>query len=485
MSGHMAGSRRAVLLLCAALLTWAASPAAAQAPGQAGAMTLDEAIRTSISQNRELSGARLELAGASARVREAWSAVYPTVNASASYTRNVEVPGQFMPARFFDPDAGENEQILVRFGADNSWSGALRLEQPLFQAAAFIGVGAAARYNALQTEVVRGKTQEIVTRTRRAYYDVLLAREAARLNSESVRRVRQSLEETRAMNRAGLVGDYDVLRLEVELANLEPLLRRSENTLEASRRSLAVTLALGAEEEVDVLGSLSTLRLDAAEPDAEALALVRGFGVAAPEEVPETQLIARALENRSELKQLRIMEGLRTAELRAEQSEYLPKLSLFATYAYNGQADGGINPFAFGDARSTTTPQVGLQLSMPVFGGFARPARVQQKRATVLQVGTELREAEAQVANQVRTLVDQVREARQRADAQAHARTQAQRGYDIASAQYREGLGSRLELTDAEVALRQSEFNYAQAIYDYLTARAQLDEATGAVSVEF
>ena len=58
---------------------------------------------------------------------------------------------------------------------------------------------------------------------------------------------------------------------------------------------------------------------------------------------------------------------------------------------------------------------------------------------------------------------------------------QAERGFEIASAQYREGLGSQLELTDAEVALRQSEFNYAQAVYDYLVARAQFDEATGLV----
>jgi hypothetical protein len=45
---------------------------------------------------------------------------------------------------------------------------------------------------------------------------------------------------------------------------------------------------------------------------------------------------------------------------------------------------------------------------------------------------------------------------------------QAGRGFEIASAQYREGLSSQLELTDAEVALRQSEYNYAQAVYDYL-----------------
>ena len=58
---------------------------------------------------------------------------------------------------------------------------------------------------------------------------------------------------------------------------------------------------------------------------------------------------------------------------------------------------------------------------------------------------------------------------------------QAQRGFEIASAQYREGLGSQLEITDSEVALRVSEFNYAQAVYDYLVAEAQLDQAVGQV----
>jgi outer membrane protein TolC len=58
---------------------------------------------------------------------------------------------------------------------------------------------------------------------------------------------------------------------------------------------------------------------------------------------------------------------------------------------------------------------------------------------------------------------------------------QARRGFEIASAQYREGLSSQLERRDAEIALRQSEFNYAQAVYDFLVFQAQLDEAVGQV----
>ena len=81
----------------------------------------------------------------------------------------------------------------------------------------------------------------------------------------------------------------------------------------------------------------------------------------------------------------------------------------------------------------------------------------------------------------MRRYAQDVEESRLRAAGQKKAVEQAQRGFDIVRAEFREGLGSRLEVTDAEVALRQSEFNYAQAIYDYLSARARLDESTGQV----
>jgi outer membrane protein len=439
-------------------------------------VTLEQAIRMALQGNRELEGARLELAGAEAQVREAWSAVYPTVNASASYTRNLDVPGQFLPALIFDPDADPDELVLVRFGADNTWFGQVRLEQPVFQAAAFIGVGAAARYQALQAEVVRGREQEIVTRTKQRYFDVMLAEEAVRLGEESVRRVRQALGDTKAMHRAGMVSDYDVLRLEVELANVEPTLRRARNAADAASRTLAVELALDEVAELRVAGSLSDV-----DVAADAGPFVSGFGVRVGPGVSVEGLVETARLNRSDVRQVDLAAGLRQAELRAEQSEYLPKVSFFATYMVNAQGDGAINPFGWGGGRSVLNPQAGIQVSMPVFSGFRRPARVDQVRATLAQTQTQARLIVAQVENQVQTLFDQVEEARLRAEAQQVAVGQARRGYEIANLQFREGLGTRLELTDAEVALRQSEFNFVQAVHDYLTARAQLDHAVGGV----
>jgi outer membrane protein TolC len=169
--------------------------------------------------------------------------------------------------------------------------------------------------------------------------------------------------------------------------------------------------------------------------------------------------------------------------MRAEQSEYLPKISLFGTYSINAQQSGSPRFFGSSGAERAYGRQVGVQVTMPLFNGLKRPARIAQHRFAVEQVRTQRDLAEDQIEHQVRTYVAEVDEARQRAAAQRLGVRQAQRGFQIATVQFREGLGSALELTDAEVALRQSEFNYAEAVYDYLVARARLEEAVGSVDI--
>jgi outer membrane protein len=124
---------------------------------------------------------------------------------------------------------------------------------------------------------------------------------------------------------------------------------------------------------------------------------------------------------------------------------------------------------------------VGVQVSVPVFTGLQRGARVQQKQAAIRQVRTQQEVAADRIRERVRTVLEEAADARLRVRGQRLAVTHARRGFEIASSQYREGLGSQLELTDAEVALRQSEFNYAEAVFDYLSCRARLDALLGQV----
>jgi outer membrane protein TolC len=473
------GRRLLAALPAAALLGALGAPDAfAQAAPQARPMTLSEAVRVALDQSPRIEAARHALSEAEERVSEAWGSVYPRLDFSADYTRNVSPAVNFLPAIIFNPNAGPDEQVAVQFGADNLWQSFITAEQPLFDGRAFIGVGAAGRYQSLQEEVLRGEVQGVVSRVRTAYYDALLAQQEARLLAESLARVREALEETRALNRAGLATEYDVLRLEVELANLEPNVLRAENAVTRSRRDLAVELDMDP-EAVALDGSLETLNLE--DPSANtpanreilALARVSTSGVADVE-----ALVAQALTTRSDLRQLAVTEELRVAELRAQQAEYLPRVSLFGDYAVSASQNGA--PDFFGQPRAYSR-RVGVRLSVPLFQGFAQTSRVGQRQATLRAAQTQTRFAQSRAESEVRNSVEEVEEARLRAAAQGRAVQQAQRGFDIARATFREGLGSRLELTDAEVALRQSEYNYARAVYDYLTARARLEEAVGMV----
>jgi outer membrane protein TolC len=439
-------------------------------------LTVERAIRTALERNRELMLAGLELDGAKARVREAWGGVYPKLDVTASYARNLTVPSSFLPAIIFDPDASPDDLLPVRFGADNVWALQLTAEQPLFEAGVFIGVGAADRYRRLQTEIVRGEAQEIATRVRTIYYDVLLADAALRVSQKSLARVEQTLHETMAMHQAGLASEYDVLRLQVEKSNLEPSLRRARDAVAASKRSLAIELGLEPTDRIRVEGSLSafdlnTLALSEHRPAAD-------FAGSNGQATAINATLTQALESRSDLRQLELTRALRKAELRAEQAEYLPKVSLFGSYTINAQDNG--DPRFFGRQRAYGR-QVGVQVTMPLFSGFQRPARVEQKEAQLHSAETQAKLARALAEHELTTLSDQHAEAIARAQAQRLTVEQAQRGYQIASAQYREGISGHLEVTDAELALRQSEFNYAQAVYDYLVARAKLDRATGSV----
>ncbi|HUF65463.1 MAG TPA: TolC family protein [Gemmatimonadaceae bacterium] len=461
-------------------LTPAAAQVAVSAAGAVDTLTLDRAVQTALQRNRDVRAARLALDQAGGQASEAWAGVLPSIDLNASYTRNISPPVSFLPARLIDPEAGPDDLIPVRFGADNLWNSTIRLEQPLFQAQAFLGVGASRRYLSLQEEVLRGAVQSVVTRVRVAYYDVLLGTEQARLLETSVDRVRAALQETRAMYEAGVASEYDVLRLEVELANLEPNLRRARNAVVQSRRNLAVELGISEVDEVAVAGSLAELNIESPEANTAAnrtVLQVSGLPLGTPLPPTET-LVSIAEESRSDIRQLELTRSLRRTELRAEQLEYAPKITLFGDYVITAQESGA--PGFFGSGRERAYGRsAGISLSMPIFSGFRENARIRQRRAVVRTVETQTELARDRAEAEVRSLVDRVAEARDRTEGQRLAVQQARRGFEIAAVQYREGISSQLERTDAEVALRESEFNYAQAVYDYLVARAQLDEAVG------
>lgn len=467
-------------VLAAGLAVLAGSGGLAAQVAEPPPTTLQRAIDLALENNRDLRDAQLGLLGANEQVREAWGTLFPQIDASVGYQRNLAIQEAFLPAIIFDPNAEPDELVPVRFGADNNWSAWLNVTQPLFDAGALVGVGTAGRVEALQREVVRGEAQQIASRVRRLYYQALLSREQVRVTDESLTRTERTLRETEGMFRAGLASSYDVLRLEVRLSNLRPNLRRAENAALAAERGLLVEMGVDGAAPIRVAGQLRDIDLagsDANEgPNRDLLRLV---GLQDPLETSFESLYALAQKMRSDLRQAQLNLELENARVKYEQTSRFPRLNAFFNWGLISQEDGSLDPFGENENQRTTAAVLGLSLEIPVFQGFQRSARIQQRKLARQQAEVRLELLERQAANQIQTALDALEEARDRAAAQQAAVAEARRGFEIVTAQYLAGVSSQLEVTEGEVLLRESEFNYAEAVFDYLNAQADLDDAVG------
>ena len=453
--------------------------AAAQEPA-AETYSLGQAMQTALANSQTIEDAEYGLAIAKEQVKEAWGSVLPDIFASASYSRNVLKQQIFLPAEFFGGPPGELRPITV--GSDNNWMAQFTFSQPLFEYGVFVGVGAAGRFRGLKEEELRGTTQLVVLAVRQRYFDVLLAAELLRLVEESMQRIGATLEETRAMNRAGLTSRYDVLRFEVEYTSVEAQLQRARNGVIARKRELLVEMGLNPGLPIELEGQLN--EMDLAELDNNSIGNREILHLAgAPDSLldQEQRLRQLVLTQRTDLRQIRASISLEESRVSLEKGEFYPRLSFFSNYNVLAQQDGRLDFFGDGGSSRYSTGAVGLSVELPIFQGGSRFARVHEAEGMVRQQETRLARAELDAGNEVRNLVDAVSEARQRAASQRRSVGQARRGFEIASVEYREGIGSQLQMTDAEEALRQAEFGYAEAVYDYLTARAQLDMALGTV----
>ncbi|WP_185957331.1 TolC family protein [Gracilimonas mengyeensis] len=444
-------------------------------------INLEQAIQISLANNTQMKRSLLSIRDADQQVRNAWSNVMPDIAASATYTRNLEVPVNFIPAIIFDPDADPNELMPVAFGTDNNWQGGFSVSQTIFSGQAFVGISSSELYKAAQSESMRATAQGIVTQTRVTYYQALVAKEQLRLIQAQIDRVEQNLEDTRKMYEQGFTDDYAVLQLEVQLSNLEPQLVQAQYGVKEAKQELLDVMGLPVQLSIDIKGDLSAYDIhtqNAEKDENQELKKIDGLTPLVLEE--DSVALKRALKLRGDLRALNIQKELRGKQLDAQLSTFLP--SVVANYGLNWTASQPGTPQFFGTEDSRARSQtVSLSVQLPIFQGFSRNAAVQQAKIQIKDTELQLYQAKQTANKEIFTARQSVREALQTSDALTKALNQANRGYERAKTRYQNGVSSQQELMDAELQLRQAEINYAQMVSGYLSAKAQYDQAVGQV----
>lgn len=418
--------------LLAVVLLAVAAPVGAQPPtprpGQP--FSLEEAIALALAQHPVIRAAEGGRAAADARVPQAFSGFLPRVDADAGARRQQGF-----------------QSSIDRFFTVSNYSTSVTLTQRLYD---FGKTGARvdeARANARASEdELERVRQEVALNVKLAYYGLLEAQRLVRVAEAAVERAELNLKSARGFFEVGIVPKSDVTRAEVELANARVGFIRARNAVRLAETTLANALGIAPPTPIEVQDIL------AYEPF-----------VADP-----AQLLTEAFRARPEIRRAQAQVDAARFQLRQATADFLPDLNGNASYGATS------NDFPLREVW-----QLGFTFSWNLFSGFLTQARVKETRANLDAVRADLDTLELQVRLEVDRAWLALLEAEERISATAKGVESAQELLRLAQGRYAAGVGTILELADAQVAVTDAEADHIRALTDHKTSRAQLERAIG------
>jgi outer membrane protein len=184
-------------------------------------------------------------------------------------------------------------------------------------------------------------------------------------------------------------------------------------------------------------------------------------------------------EDRKEFQLAQTAEILGEYNIRRYKAQYIPTVSLNASYIRNAYRTE-FNYFKWGnDYPWFATSYIGLSINVPIFDGFARDARVKKARFELLQTQNNKADIKNNIVNEIETAKINMRSAVITIDAQRNNMELAERVYNQTKIKYEQGLGSNLEINTAESDLKIAQNNYFSALYDAVIAKIDYLKATG------
>lgn len=411
-------------------------------------LTLEDSIKLALEQNPFYLAEKAKEDQASYMVREAVSSFFPALNAQGTYILDKKVMTIEMPS--FIPGMPP-QRIKLDFTRDYQFS--LSFSLPLSAGGRLVSGYKQANYNLMSTkEAIRQSMQETVFNVKKAFYGYLLAKKFVEVSEEAVSLADKHWKNVKSLYDVGMASKFDLLRSEVQVANLKPQLIRAKNGLSTAELGLKTLLGLDLKQPIEVKGELSYKEFEA-NVDAG---------------------VAQALANRPEMNQLKFQQQMAAEMLKMARGAYLPTLAIGGAYNYWG------NRFKFTKDSWESYYSVNLVLNIPLFNGFVNSAKVGESKAVLRQLDYSRKGLSEMVKFEVQEAILSLQQAKESLLSQEKNVEQAQEAVRIADLNYAEGLATNLDVSFAQMALTQAKTNYSQALYDYALALAQLEKAVGA-----
>ena len=409
-------------------------------------LNLDKALEIALSDNPTIKVAEEEIALKKVSHKEAWQNLLPEASISGTMSHTITAP-QF--------SIGDQ---TVKMGKDkaNTATGTLNISLPLFAPAVYRAMSMTKTDIELAVEKSRASKQDLVNQVTKAYYQLMLTQDSYDVLQKSYKLAEDNYNIVNAKYRQGTGSEFDKITAEVQMRSVKPSVISAGNAVTLSKLQLKVLMGITADVDIKIDDSLAAYE-----------------GVVFANQLDNT--VHEGLVNNTTMKQLELNRLMLQKNIKSLRTNFMPTLGLGYSYQYQSMNNDSWNVFNYNYGSSSSLV---FSLSIPLYKA-SNFTKLKSNRIQMRQLDQNRLDTERKLNMQITSYQDNMSASSEQVSSNKENVMQAEKAVQIAGKRYEVGKGTVLELNTSQVQLTEAELTYNQSIYDYLVAKADLDQVLG------
>ena len=408
-------------------------------------LTLDKALEIALDENPTIKVAAEEIALKKVASKEAWQSLLPEASLNGSLDHTIKAAEMKL------------NDMSFKMGQDgtNTANAGLSMNLPLFAPAVYRAMSMTKTDIELAVEKSRASELDLINQVTKAYYQLMLAQDSYEVLQGSYKLAEDNFNVVNAKYQQGAVSEFDKISAEVQMRSIKPNVISAANAVTLAKLQLKVLMGITADVDIKTDDNLTNY---------ESMLFAN--------QLKEEDM---SLENNTTMKQFELNMKLLEKNVKSLKTNFMPTLSMSFSYQYQSLYNPNINFFDYTWSNSSSLM---FNLSIPLYRA-SNFTKVKSARIQMRQLDWNCIDTERKLNMQVVSYRNNMTASSEQVVSNKENVMQAEKAVQIAGKRYEVGKGTVLELNSSQVSLTQAQLTYNQSIYDYLVAKADLDQVLG------
>ena len=408
-------------------------------------LTLDKALEIALDENPTIKVAAEEIALKKVASKEAWQSLLPEASLNGSLDHTIKAAEMKL------------NDMSFKMGQDgtNTANAGLSINLPLFAPAVYRAMSMTKTDIELAVEKSRASELDLINQVTKAYYQLMLAQDSYEVLQGSYKLAEDNFNVVNAKYQQGAVSEFDKISAEVQMRSIKPNVISAANAVTLAKLQLKVLMGITADVDIKTDDNLTNY---------ESMLFAN--------QLKEEDM---SLENNTTMKQFELNMKLLEKNVKSLKTNFMPTLSMSFSYQYQSLYNPNINFFDYTWSNSSSLM---FNLSIPLYRA-SNFTKVKSARIQMRQLDWNRIDTERKLNMQVVSYRNNMTASSEQVVSNKENLMQAEKAVQIAGKRYEVGKGTVLELNSSQVSLTQAQLTYNQSIYDYLVAKADLDQVLG------